>query len=60
MLQHRYRYDSRSAETRMEFAEPKCPAVLRHPIWSPGFVLLILVAEAFALGMIAGAVLHRL
>ena len=60
MLQHRYRYDSRPAETQWEFAEPKCPAVLRHPIWSPGFVLLILLAEAFALGMIAGVVLHRL
>ena len=60
MLQHRYRYDSCPAETQMEFTEPKCPAVLRHPIWSPGFVLLILVAEAFVLGMLAGAVLHRL
>ena len=60
MLQHRYRYDSRPAETQMEFAEPKCPAVLRHPIWSPGVMLLILVAEAFVLGMLAGKVLCHL
>lgn len=58
MLQHRYRYDSSPAETRREFAEPKCPAVLRHPIWSPGHALLILLAEAFVLGMLAGSVLR--
>ena len=58
MLQHWYRHDSYPTETRQEFAEPKCPEVLRHPIWSPGFVLLILVAEAFVLGMLAGAVLR--
>lgn len=60
MLTHKRRYDTGPAEPLKEFAEPKCPAVLRHPIWSPGFVLLILVAEAFVLGMLAGAVLHRL
>lgn len=58
MLEHRYRYDSRPVETRVEFAEPKCPAALRHPIWSPGFMLLILVAETFVLGMLAGGVLR--
>lgn len=58
MLKHRYRYDSRPAETRREFAEPKCPAALRHPIWSPGFVLLILVMEAFAFGIVVGSALR--
>lgn len=60
MLQHWYRHSGRPDETRTEFAEPKCPEALRHPIWPPGVMLLILVAEAFVLGMLAGAVLHRL
>lgn len=60
MLQHRYRYDSRSVETQREFTEPKCPDVLRHPIQSPGFVLLILLAETFVLGMLAGSAMSHL
>ena len=33
------------------FDEPKCPSILKHPFYSPGFVLLILVLEAFVLGL---------
>lgn len=37
-------------EKHSMFAEPKCPSILKHPFYSPGFVLLLIVLEAFVLG----------
>ena len=36
------------------FDEPKCPSILKHPIYSPGVVLLLIALEAFVLGLIIG------
>lgn len=49
MLQHPHRHKQLSVN------EPKCPAILKHPIYPSWMMLLIVALESFVIGVIVGA-----